>query len=235
MSVAILDRSGLQRIEAETLGRRVYNELRDFLIVGGVQPGERITLKTLTEAVGTSPMPVREAVQRLAAEGALELLPNRAIRVPILSKRRVHEILRLRLMLEGLAVAEAAARIAEPDISSLEELDEAFTAEMSKQDASTRLFRINKEFHFTMYRAAGMPVLLGIIENLWLQIGPYLHFSLGARGRQAAAGFAPSAHKRLIEAMRRRDPALGEEALGEDLRGAVDLIMRFANLPDGAD
>lgn len=235
MAVAILDRSGLQRIETETLGRRVYNELRDFLIVGGLQPGERVTLKTLTEAVGTSPMPVREAVQRLAAEGALELLPNRAIRVPILSKPRVNEILRLRLMLEGLAVAEAAGRIAKAEIGSLEEIHEAFTIEMGNRDGSTRLFRLNKEFHFTIYRASGMPVLLGIIENLWLQIGPYLHFSLGARGRQAASGYVTDAHKRLIEAMRRRDPALGQAALGDDLRGAVDLMMRFANLPDGPD
>ena len=64
-------------------------ELRDFLMVGGVQPGEKITLRELTSAFGTSLMPVREAVQRLAAEGALEVLPNRAIRVPLMTRARV--------------------------------------------------------------------------------------------------------------------------------------------------
>ena len=56
---------------------------------------------------------------------------------------------------------------------------------------STRPFRINKEFHFTIYRAAEMPVLLGIIENMWLRIGPFLHFSLGVRGREATRNLRP--------------------------------------------
>lgn len=84
MNIETADLSGLHAVESGTLGQRVYNELRDFLMVGGVQPGEKITLRQLTSAFGTSLMPVREAVQRLAAEGALEVLPNRAIRVPIM-------------------------------------------------------------------------------------------------------------------------------------------------------
>src|SRR5262245_16086529 len=103
--------AGLQPIDNGTLGQRVYNELRDYLMVGGVQPGEKVTLRQLTTAFGTSLMPVREAVQRLAAEGALEVLPNRAIRVPLMTKGRVDEILRVRLTLEGMAVEEAAKRI----------------------------------------------------------------------------------------------------------------------------
>jgi DNA-binding GntR family transcriptional regulator len=224
--------AGLQPIENGTLGSRVYNELRQFLMVGGVQPGEKVTLRRLTSAFGTSLMPVREAVQRLATEGALEVLPNRTIRVPVMTKTRVREILAVRLMLEGMAVEEAAARIQTPVITQLEELNEEFTQEMRKHDDSTKLFRVNKEFHFTIYRAAEMPVLLGIIENMWLRIGPFLHFSLGVRGRAAASKYAPDCHKRLIQALRDRDVASGREALAGDLGGAVDLMMQLGNLPD---
>ena len=111
MNIETPNLSGLHAVDSGTLGHRVYTELRDFLMVGGVKPGEKITLRQLTSAFGTSLMPVREAVQRLAAEGALEVLPNRAIRVPIATKAGVREILKVRLMLEGLAVEEAAARI----------------------------------------------------------------------------------------------------------------------------
>ena len=224
--------SGLHPVDSGTLGQRVYTELRHFLAVGGVKPGEKITLRQLTSAVGTSLMPVREAVQRLAAEGALELLPNRSIRVPVMTKARVQEVLKVRLMLEGMAIDEAAARIQPAAIEQLEALNEAFMEEMRRRDDSARLFRVNKEFHFTVYRAAEMPVLLGIIENMWLQIGPFLHFSLGVRGREATSKFAPDSHKRLIIAMRERDAAMGREALANDLGGAVELILRLGNLPD---
>jgi DNA-binding GntR family transcriptional regulator len=222
----------LRPVEGGTLGARVYNELRDFLMVGGVQPGQKITLRELTQACGTSLMPVREAVQRLAAEGALEILPNRAIRVPLMTKARVEEILRLRLLLEGLAVEEAAARIDETRLNELQILNGVFHEEMRRREDSAQLFRVNKEFHFVIYRAANMPVLLSVIENMWLQIGPYLHFSLGVRGREATRKFAPDSHKTMIRAMRLRNGALGREALAHDLCGAAALILRHGNLPD---
>jgi DNA-binding GntR family transcriptional regulator len=225
--------SGIHPVDNGTLGQRVYSQLRDFLMVGGVQPGEKVTLRQLTSAFGTSLMPVREAVQRLAAEGALEVLPNRAIRVPVMTKARVREILRIRLELEGMAVDEAAMRIQSDVIKQLETLNDAFTEEMRrKRNDSARLFRANKEFHFTIYRAAEMPVLLGIIENMWLQIGPFLHFSLGVRGREMTSKFAPDCHLRLIRAMRQRDGAAGRAALAGDLGGAAELMLRLGNLPD---
>ncbi len=224
--------SGLHTVGSETLGQRVYSELRDYLMVGGVRPGEKITLRQLTSAFGTSLMPVREAVQRLAAEGALEVLPNRAIRVPIATKTSLREILRIRLTLEGIAVEEAARRIQPAAITQLEELNATFSQEMRHLEDTGRPFRLNKEFHFTIYRAAEMPVLLGIIENMWLRIGPFLHFSLGVRGREATRKFAPDSHQEMIRAMRNRDGALGRTALESDLAGAADLILQLGNLPD---
>lgn len=217
---------------SETLGQRVYIELRNFLIAGGVRPGEKVTLRNLTNSFGTSLMPVREAVQRLVAEGALELLPNRAIRVPLMTRTRVQEILRIRLALEGLAVEEAAKVIQPETIDHLEALNGAFRENMQTSEDTGRQFRANKEFHFTIYRAAEMPMLMGMIEKLWVQVGPFLHFSLGVRHREEGSKYAPECHDRLIQALRRRDGKAGYEALAGDLRGAVDLMLRFGNLPD---
>jgi DNA-binding GntR family transcriptional regulator len=227
-----LDGNQIHPVDTETLGRRVYNELRDFLMAGGVQPGEKVTLRQLTSAFGTSLMPVREAVQRLVAEGALELLPNRAIRVPVMTKPRVFEILRIRLALEGMAVEEAARIIRPETIEHLEVLNSAFSEDMKANENRGRQFRANKEFHFTIYRAAEMPVLLDVIEKMWMQIGPFLHFSLGVRHREEGSKYAPDCHNRLIQALRQRDGKAGCEALAGDLRGAVDLMIRFGNLPD---
>ncbi|HMN52511.1 MAG: GntR family transcriptional regulator [Xanthobacteraceae bacterium] len=223
--------AGLQPIDNETLGKRVYNELRNFLMVGGVQPGEKLTLRQLTTAFGTSLMPVREAVHRLAAEGALEVLPNRAIRVPKMSRARFDELVKLRVMLEGLAVATASTRMKPHDIEHLEETNEGFIAEMRKPPESQQPFLLNKEFHFTIYRAAEMPVLLGMIENMWLQFGPFLHFSMGVKGRMATNKFAPESHRRMIQSMKRRDGEIGRKALEDDILGAVELILQFGDIP----
>lgn len=226
------DGTHIHPVDTETLGQRVYNELRDFLMAGGVPPGEKVTLRQLTSAFGTSLMPVREAVQRLVAEGALELLPNRAIRVPLMTKARVAEILRIRLALEGMAVEEAAKIIRPETIDHLEALNNAFSEDMKTNDNRGRQFRANKEFHFTIYRTAEMPVLMSMIEKLWVQVGPFLHFSLGVRHREEGSKYAPECHNRLIQALRQRDGKAGCEALAGDLRGAVDLMLRFGNLPD---
>lgn len=225
--------NALHPLDHGTLSRRVYEQLRNFLMVGGVQPGEKLTLRQLTSVFGTSLMPVREAVQRLAAEGALEALPNRTIRVPIMTRSRFREIRRIRIALEGMAVEEATSRITPEDLAQLEALNTSFTEEvLRKRNDADRMFRNNKEFHFTVYRAANMPALLGLIENMWLQIGPMLHYSLKFRGWEMTSQFAPDCHENLIKALRRQDARSAREALEADIMNAGELVLRVSNLPD---
>src|SRR5262245_23351728 len=75
---------------------RVYAELRRWLMVGRFLPGESITLRNLAAELGVSPMPVRAALRHLIAEGGFEMLPNRAVRVPHMTRERLLELLALR-------------------------------------------------------------------------------------------------------------------------------------------
>lgn len=225
--------SSIVPVESATLGVRVYRQLRDFLMAGQLQPGQKLTLRELAGALGVSPMPVREAVRRLATEGALETLPNRRIRVPLMTKARFRELLRMRLALEGLAIEEAALRIRTPDIDRLQSLNDEFTRQIGRRQADgVRLFRINKDLHFIVYEAAGMPMLLGTIEGLWLQIGPMLHLSLRMRANSKGRNPAPDWHNRMIRGLRRRDAAAARRALEGDLRSAADQILLEGNLPE---
>ena len=227
--------AGIAPIDSGTLGHRVYAGLRDFLMAGQLQPGRKLTLRELAAALNVSPMPVREAVRRLSAEGALEMLPNRRIRVPLMTRARFRELLRIRVALEGLAVEEAARRIRGDDVDRMEELNRGFAAEMGGRGADgARLWRVNKDIHFLAYDAAGMPALLALIEGLWLQIGPVLHYSLRMRADANARGGnpAPDWHKRLIQGLRRRDATSARRALVGDLTSAGDQILAEGELPD---
>src|SRR6185312_9706733 len=109
---------GLTRIERETVQERVYGVLRDQLMRGAFEPGQKLKIAELASALGTSAMPVREALNRLAAERAIESLPNRSVKVPSLSKDALHDLVETRFAVEGLAVARAAANMT-PETSAL--------------------------------------------------------------------------------------------------------------------
>lgn len=228
--------SGIHRVESSTLASRVYRELRDFLMAGQLQPGQGLTLRELASALGVSPMPVREAVRRLTSEGALETLPNRRVRVLVITEARFRELLEIRIALETLAIAKATAHISVADLDRMEALNQVFAEEMARDEADPALlFRINKDLHFIAYEAAQAPALLAMIESMWLQVGPLLHLSLrmraGTRPASRGSNPAPDWHRRLIRGLRRRDAAAAQLALSGDLTSAADRILAQGNLP----
>ena len=93
---------------AQTVGRQVHAGLREWLISGALSPGDKLWLRTVGERLGVSMTPVREAVSRLVADAALEVLPNRAVRVPVLSLAKFEELTAIRLAIEGFAAERAA-------------------------------------------------------------------------------------------------------------------------------
>ncbi len=88
-------------LKRQTLSANVYDQLRDLVMSGQMMPGEQISLRSAAAALGVSVMPVREAMQRLVAEQALELTPNRALRVPRMTAAQFKEITIIRTNLEA--------------------------------------------------------------------------------------------------------------------------------------
>ena len=166
--------AALRSLPKDTLRDRVYEGLRETLLRGGFAPGEALTVRSLAAAFGTSPTPVREALQQLVAESALEAEPNRSYRVPRISRESFLEIRDMRAELEGLA-AEKAARLIRPgEIRRLELAIERMAKAIAQQDVKAYL-AANQDFHFIVYTASRSPILLRTIRTLWMQIGPCLN------------------------------------------------------------
>ena len=200
---------GLARIERETVQERVYATLRDKLMRGGFEPGQKLKIADLAGALGTSAMPVRDALNRLAAERAVESLPNRGMRVPALSKASLQDLMEARFAVEGLAVERASLNMRAATISTLR----GFVDTQSKTDdahISEESAEQNRAFHFTIYRSAESSVLLPIIESLWLQCGPYLRIaSERFDGRHGPRHRFSHRDRRCARARRRRRRAPG--------------------------
>lgn len=161
----------ISKVNHGTLHERVYNELKQALIAGHLKPGEIVTIRPLAQELGTSVVPVRDALLRLAAERALELLPNRSIRVPRMTREGFDELYRIRTNLEGMATEMAAETMTDQEIEMLEAHHARILQAIDDADAA-EWQNARRDFYFTIYGAARSIHLMPMIESMWLQCGP---------------------------------------------------------------
>lgn len=217
-----MPRSPPRAASRPTLGRQVQGRLRQLIVAGVLSPGDKVSLRTVAGKLGVSMQPVREAVSSLVADRALEVLPNRAVRVPILSRSQFRELTAIRLAIEGFAAARAAQFRTAHDLDEMRRLD----AEFRRQGAShppdlPAAVAANKDFHFAVYRAAALPELLPIIEGLWLRIGPVLNVDLRSNISKTRVGKSAGHHGRLVAAISAGDGRAARRALAADISGAA--------------
>ena len=202
-SVFVLD--DWQGARGDTLADQAYQKLRHALMTGALLPEQVLTVRGVAEDFGVSLTPVREAVQRLVVEHGLEVVNGRTIRVPRLGVETYREILKIRMELECLAAKEAAPRISHDEIERLEAVMQAHLAAIQAGDAHQTLMR-NSDFHLSIYRASGQPILIRIIESLWLRVGPTLNLLFPRVLRQPDRPRDPSGRHGRAAAARRRRP-----------------------------
>jgi len=158
-----------------SLTMQVEANLKGALIVGVLKPGARLVTKEIAGQLGTSVTPVREALLRLVAAGALDATPAQAFLVPNISLAQYQEITLIRKHLEGLAVAQASGQMNAKKLANLKSLNKAFMAAKLEQNTEQAL-QANREFRFALYEYADMPTLTSLIEQLWVQIGPCFNY-----------------------------------------------------------
>jgi DNA-binding GntR family transcriptional regulator len=215
----------LASIGRETLRERVYAELRRSLIHGAFEAGEVLRITELAQRLQTSAMPVREGLGRLVSEQALEAMPNRSVRVPLISRERLDDLARARCLVEGELVALALPKLGDADFAALRAhtvaCEGAFAGQAPNKSHVTA--GLNHAFHFHIYQAAGSAVLIPIVESLWLQSGPYVRAA--ARIHDEAKDHpALKYHWSLIEAFESGDRPAAIEALTSDITHSFSLI-----------
>ena len=179
---------------------RVYRTLRSRIMHGAIEPGKALTLRGVAAEFGVSMTPAREAVRRLAAEGALTLSPTGRVSTPSLSNDRIEELASLRAMLEPELAARALPRAHIALVDRMQSLN-ATIEEMVAEGDAIGYVRSNLEFHRMLYLRAQAPAMLALAETVWLQSGPTMR-ALYAGRRQSEA---TANHRRIIAALRAGD------------------------------
>lgn len=221
-------------VDVSTLQERIYQSLRLSLLRGRFLPGEPMSIRALTRALGTSQMPIREALRRLVAEGALAQSPDRLIRVAPFTFEAHEEIARIRIHIEGFA-AERAARTGNRNlVERLRSLNRSMVDAAMSDDMEAAI-GASQGFHYEIYAAAQYPKLLEIISNLWLRSGPFLATAQRRPldGRKLfSTGFR--AHDRIVDAIAERDVRAVRLALGADIRSTSFWLRKnYALLESG--
>ena len=200
---------------------RVYRRLRDQILFGEFEPGQPVTIQGLTDALGVGMTPVREALRRLTAEGALEFLGNRRIAVPVLNAQAVDELTFTRKALEPELARRAAQRATEDDVSQLTEIDARLDAAIRRGDVKRYLVE-NHQFHVDLYGLAQAPILTEIVDHLWLRFGPSLRFVCGQFGTRNL----PDRHKDVLSALSANDADAAARAMEGDVVQGMEQIRQ---------
>jgi DNA-binding GntR family transcriptional regulator len=205
----------------EGLNASVYAELRQRIVTGHISPNHELSTRGLAGELGVSQTPVRDALSRLAAEGAVSIRSKRRVRVPEMTKERFEDLLNCRLMLEPEAASLALPHLNGAEVKRLREIDAALDAAIASGDAAAYM-QANYDFHFTLYRAQPQKTLTQLIETLWLQFGPYMRVVFG---RVSSAKLNDS-HQAAIRAIEIGDGVALREAIARDISDGMGLLGR---------
>lgn len=203
----------------------VYKEIRHSIMVGTFAPGEKVSLRSLAQQVGTSLTPVRGAVNRLIAEGAFEVLPNRWVVIPPMTEEKFEEITHWRVQLEMEATRRAAKNMSSALLAKITKINSKMVRAVNETGDRLALLGYNYEFHFELYKASGSKILLPMIESLWLQAGPFTYFSLSSPRDLWDAAY----HDDLIEALRAGDSAAAAAATKQDILNTARFLRKHGH------
>lgn len=198
---------------------QVYEALRDALVTGRIVPGRAVTLRGLAATLGVSPMPVREALRRIAAEGGLVVQANRRVAVPDMTPERFDELVRARSLLEPEAAARALPHIDAARLKRIVAADDRIERCLETGDVEGYMAS-NHAFHFEIYRAAPSTVLVPLIESLWLRFGPFMRRVYGRFG----TAILIDQHERAVAAIRAGDETALREAIRADILDGMNEI-----------
>lgn len=205
----------------------VYQLLRINLLCGRIKPGIPLTIRGLAEILEVSPMPVREALHRLACESAVEVKNNRRVIVPLMTAEKFSELCDLRILLETHAAEGALPYIKEEDIEVLEKLDAKIDGAIANDD-DDNISLFNQDFHRYLYCANPFQISVPLIESLWLQLGPFSRIAISKLEKV----YLVDRHTEAIEALRQRNLFGLRRAIEADIRDGIASIGTVDGIHD---
>jgi DNA-binding GntR family transcriptional regulator len=207
--------------QRRTKSALVVEMLREAILSGDLEPGERLTQEELAVRFKVSMTPVREAIQQLVAEGILDQVPYKGVQVAEVSTEEATEIYLMRSVVEALAVRSAVPNLKISDVQRLRSLHEQIKA-LTEQGDIAQIRKRNYEFHFIFYGAANMPRLYRLIQNLWAQSPWDTLYVIPNRTRRVV-----EEHQRIMAAVDQGNAQLAAQAMQSHLEAGMQMLIDY--------
>lgn len=209
-----------------SLADKVFRQLEEEILNGALKAGEQLTEVRISQRLGVSRTPVREAIHRLEQDGLVRLIPNKGATVVGVSEQDLRDIYDIRMQLEGLASKWAAQRVTEEECRALQDLLELQEFYTSKDDFE-QLRNLDSRFHEMIYQLSGSRTLRQTLSSLHHLVQRYRKMSFATAGRsQKVLG----EHQKIVDAIRSHDPEAAEKATFEHIENSATNMLRNLGL-----
>ncbi|MCM3759361.1 GntR family transcriptional regulator [Alkalihalobacillus oceani] len=200
--------------------------LREAIFSGHCKPGDHLKERELSQMLGISTTPVKEALRVLSYEGLVVTVPRKGTYVSELVDTSIEEFMMLKAILEGLASRLAALKITEDELKELE-AQVAIMKQLTEAKEAERLLKVNFNFHMKIREAAKNPILLQTVNNVRAFDNAFRKRAL-KHDSEVAEGF--SEHYDIYQAIKERDPDAAEEVMKKHImRTAANVLKQKDN------
>lgn len=213
--------SNYNKIKRNSLSSQVEEVLKNMMIVGKFRPGMRILPREISQELGTSITPVREAIFRMVSLSALQISSTNTFMIPEMTLSLYDELNKIRKLLESVAAITAAEKINDSRLNYLRECMHTYTLMIDKGNVFD-ILKAKYYFHFSLYKYSEMPVLIAFIEQLWIRLGPsYNYLQLLSSDVLAQPVF----FEELFSALRKRESEKIREAIIKNIDKDKSIIQ----------
>jgi DNA-binding GntR family transcriptional regulator len=211
----------LEAVGRDTLQSQIVAQLQERLITGKFKPGEKLTLRGLAKSLGTSLMPVRDALQHLQSIGALDVQPNRTVIVPIMNAAEILELSDIRCALEEIAAERVARTI---DSAGIQLLWEKYARMESLREhyGQAPYLHAHWDLHMTIAQLSQAHMLVTMLKSIWLRIGPIVRPS---PEKYHNVERSLTDHRAIVQAIVSHDTESARRAIVSDIREFFAAIL----------
>ena len=199
----------------------VFTTLRQAILKGEIQPGERLMEIQLAEKMGVSRTPIREAIRKLANEGLVTMIPRKGAVVAGISEKMLMDVLQVRMTLEKMAYECAFKFITDEQIEALKTTEKEFEESIKENDL-VKIAEVDEKFHFIIYDAAQNDKLKEILTNLRENMYRYrMEYAKNKESREQLI----KEHTEMIETFIKHDSVEGLKVVEQHIRNQEKVIL----------
>lgn len=199
-----------------SLRGKVFHQLQNEILNGKYNPGDSLVETKLSEELGVSRTPIREAIRQLELEGLVQSIPNKGVFVTGISYQDIEDIYTIRMLIEGLAARWAAEKISDAELSELREAVE-FEEFYTGRNDTEHLLKLDSRFHDIIFKASKSKPLMHTLSTFHHYVQKARAESLSTPGR---ARKVLNEHKAILNAIADKDPKKAEKLTVEHIKNA---------------